>query len=76
MAGTNTRIFSRAPSYKKMNLCNIHFHKNAEHKAAAYSNYAGPGDNGTPLFTCRKAKTICSSVKRFSFMIGLLPTSK
>ncbi len=25
-AGENKRIFSLAPSYKQMNLCNIHFH--------------------------------------------------
>ena len=26
--GKNTLLFSHAPSIKKMNLCNIHFHKN------------------------------------------------
>ena len=30
--GTNNREFSIAPDSRKMNLCNIHFHKNAEHK--------------------------------------------
>ncbi len=29
-----------------MNLCNIHFHVNAEHKAKDYSIYAGEGDHG------------------------------
>lgn len=42
--GTNSRTFSKAPSYKKMNLCNIHFHKNAEHKGGQFTTYAGPGD--------------------------------
>ena len=28
-----------------MNLCNIHFHRNAEHKAAAYSTFVKDGDN-------------------------------
>lgn len=26
-----------------MNLCNIHFHKNAEHKGPDFSIFAGPG---------------------------------
>ena len=45
-AGENDRIFSTAPSYKEMNLCNIHFHVNAEHKAKDYSIYAGEGEHG------------------------------
>lgn len=43
-AGRNPRIFSAAPPYGKMNLCNIHFHKNAEHKGRNFSVYAGNGD--------------------------------
>lgn len=43
-AGVNGRIFSAAPSYKKMNLCNIHFHKHAEHKGGEFTKYAGNGD--------------------------------
>lgn len=46
VAGTNQRAFSMAPSYKDMNLCNIHFHNNAEHKAKDFSIYAGEGENG------------------------------
>ncbi|MEM7049275.1 MAG: delta-class carbonic anhydrase [Acidobacteriota bacterium] len=45
-AGENARIFSFAPSHSQMNLCNIHFHNHAEHKAADYSIDAGPGDGG------------------------------
>ncbi len=44
--GTNKRLFSSAPGYKKMNLCNIHFHNNAEHKAKSFSIYAGEGEHG------------------------------
>lgn len=44
--GENKQVFSLAGSYKKMNLCNIHFHKNAEHKAKAFSIYAGEGEHG------------------------------
>ena len=28
----------------EMNLCNIHFHKNAEHKGGEFAKYAGNGD--------------------------------
>jgi hypothetical protein len=42
--GSNNIIFNASPQYEKMNLCNIHFHKNAEHKAKAFSKYAGNGD--------------------------------
>lgn len=42
--GENRRVFTMAPDYRQMNLCNIHFHKNAEHKARAFSIYAGEGD--------------------------------
>ena len=45
-AGENNRIFSLAPGYSDMNLCNIHFHTNAEHKAKDFSIYAGNGDHG------------------------------
>jgi|GEM_PF-5648358 len=31
--GTNTSSFNLAPSYRDMNLCNIHTHTFAEHKA-------------------------------------------
>ena len=44
LKGDNNVVFNMAPDYKDMNLCNIHFHKNAEHKAAAFSIYAGDGD--------------------------------
>ncbi len=43
-AGKNSRIFSAAPAYTEMNLCNIHFHKNAEHKGGEFTKYAGNGD--------------------------------
>lgn len=42
--GDNKRIFSLAPPSSEMNLCNIHFHENAEHKAKDFSIYAGDGD--------------------------------
>lgn len=36
--------FATAPDSKNMNLCNIHFHKNAEHKCGEFNEYAGNGD--------------------------------
>ncbi|MEM7069563.1 MAG: delta-class carbonic anhydrase [Pseudomonadota bacterium] len=48
--GSNDRVFEAAPGYNQMNLCNIHFHKNAEHKGIGFSKYVGNGDgdgNGT-----------------------------
>ena len=44
--GENTQKFPLAPPYSEMNLCNIHFHNNAEHKAKDFSIYAGDGDHG------------------------------
>lgn len=36
-SGSNKVNFSIAPAYNKMNLCNIHTHTHAEHKAPGYS---------------------------------------
>ncbi len=43
-AGNNPRSFNAAPVSTKMNLCNIHFHKNAEHKGGEFTTYAGNGN--------------------------------
>ncbi|MDH5359802.1 MAG: delta-class carbonic anhydrase [Gammaproteobacteria bacterium] len=43
-AGNNHRAFNTAPAHNQMNLCNIHFHKNAEHKGGEFTSYAGNGD--------------------------------
>jgi len=42
--GTNSVVFSQAPSSENMSLCNIHLHKNAEHKGGEFTTYAGNGD--------------------------------
>lgn len=44
MDGSNARSFHSAPAYTEMNLCNIHFHENAEHKGGEFTEYAGNGD--------------------------------
>ena len=45
-AGANLRTFALAPPANELNLCNIHFHNNAEHKARDFSIYAGEGEHG------------------------------
>ncbi len=42
--GNNKRAIAMAPDYKQLNLCNIHFHTQAEHKAKAFSLVPG-GDS-------------------------------
>lgn len=44
--GTNPRVFAGAPAPEAMNLCNIHFHMNAEHKGPGFSVSAGGGEHG------------------------------
>lgn len=41
--GKNTRDFGRAPAASAMNLCNIHFHKNAEHKGGEFTRLSSSG---------------------------------
>lgn len=45
LTGSNPVIFEAAPAIKDMNLCNIHFHRNAEHKSAEYSTFVEDGSN-------------------------------
>lgn len=42
--GKNLRAFGTSPAYTEMNICNIHFHENAEHKGGEFTTYAGNGD--------------------------------
>ncbi len=55
-AGTNPVTWSKATSHKNMNLCNIHFHKNAEHKAKGFSMSGGKGDFGG--WKCNETKSL------------------
>jgi len=43
-SGTNIKALTTAPTSTKMNLCNIHFHKSAEHKGGEFTLYAGNGN--------------------------------
>ena len=42
-AGSNAITFVKAPEADAMQLCNIHFHRFAEHKANGYAELAGSG---------------------------------
>lgn len=44
VSGRNNVVFVTAPEHTEMNLCNIHFHKNAEHSGGEFTHYAGNGD--------------------------------
>lgn len=43
--GTNTTQFRTANNIDKMNLCDIHYHWNAEHKSGAYSTFVHLDDS-------------------------------
>lgn len=42
-AGENTKLFPKAPPYDEMKLCDIHFHRFAEHKASGFPTATGTG---------------------------------
>lgn len=44
IAGTNANAFQASPAFTQMHLCNIHFHKGAEHKGGEFTTYLGNGD--------------------------------
>ncbi len=77
IAGDNRRIFSMAPSYKEMNLCNIHFHTNAEHKAKDFSIYAGAGEHGHGGgYQCKASKSLSKAelmVPKTNYCKGVNP---
>ncbi len=61
-AGTNPVKFSLAPASSNMNLCNIHFHANAEHKAKDFAIYAGDGKDGYGSgYQCGISKTLSAA---------------
>jgi hypothetical protein len=54
--GANPIRFSPAPAAETMNLCDIHFHVNAEHKGPGYSVSAGSGEHGG--YMCNESETL------------------
>ena len=62
LTGNNSRAFGSAPAHTAMNLCNIHFHENAEHKGGSFTAYAGNG-NGKGAGTGFKYNGTLSAVE-------------
>ena len=44
VVGTNANGATIAPKASELNLCDIHFHKSAEHKGGEFTTYAGNGN--------------------------------
>ncbi len=45
-SGMNPQAFAPAPAATALNLCNIHYHAQAEHKGPGFAIFAGPGEHG------------------------------
>lgn len=51
--GKNRQVFSMAKKHEKLNLCNIHFHNSAEHKAEDFSiEVVGNGEGHGDGYAC------------------------
>jgi len=59
--GDNKIGFSLAPDYKDMNLCNIHFHVNAEHKAKDFSIHAEGEHGADGGYQCNMSKHLSAA---------------
>ena len=60
--GANTVKFDLASPASEMNLCNIHFHESAEHKAKDFAIYAGDGTDGYGSgYQCRISQSLTAS---------------
>ena len=55
-SSANTSVFKAAPPSKYMNLCNIQFHKGAEHKCGEFIIYAGKGYGSGYLYNGKLTK--------------------
>ncbi|MFA9218984.1 MAG: delta-class carbonic anhydrase [Sphingomonadaceae bacterium] len=60
--GSNLRVFTMAPAAAKMNLCNIHFHKNAEHKGGEFTLPSDAGFKYTGKLTPAEATPLSAEV--------------
>ncbi|MEM7428461.1 MAG: delta-class carbonic anhydrase [Pseudomonadota bacterium] len=58
-AGGNQQVYAPAPASTAMNLCNIHFHTNAEHKGPGFSVFAGNGKHGG--YKCNGSKDLSTA---------------
>ncbi len=66
--GSNTKITITAPASTEMYLCDIHFHKSAEHKGGEFTTYAGNG-NGEGYGTGYKYSGTLTEEEKASFAI-------
>lgn len=57
--GTNPRSFSVAPAASELNLCDIHFHTNAEHKGPGFKVFAGKGEHGG--YQCNETSSLSAA---------------
>lgn len=63
-AGSNKRVFAVAPAYQEMDLCNIHLHKNAEHKGGEFTTPAAEAGGHAPQAGFRYARAISKAETR------------
>lgn len=52
-SGRNSRIFPLAPPHTALNLCNVHFHSNAEHKGPGFNVLVNRKESGG--YQCNEA---------------------
>ena len=67
-AGSNPRVLSPAPASSQMNLCNIHFHQQAEHRGPGFSAGPAAGEHGgyqcnAGAATAPSGDPVCESVR-------------
>lgn len=62
-AGSNPITFASAPTSSELNLCNIHFHQNAEHRAKDFSVFTGAGNSKGVGggYQCQMSKTLSTA---------------
>ncbi len=58
-AGSNARAFAPAPPASRLNLCNIHLHRHAEHKGPGFAVLAGEGPDGG--FRCNESAALTAA---------------
>lgn len=75
LEGSNKIKFGTAPAYQEMNLCNIHFHKFAEHKGGEFTAYAGNG-NGKGFLTGFKYAGELSAAETAEVDYEICPSEK
>ncbi|HJV01615.1 MAG TPA: delta-class carbonic anhydrase [Burkholderiaceae bacterium] len=60
--GSNPRVFAAAPAASKMNLCNIHLHKDAEHKGGEFTVGADAGFKYAGKLTAAEATPLSTEI--------------